>query len=111
MQENGLTDMEEINKKIQEKWNPLLLEGARFGDLQKVRLAISNNADISQFDKNGWSPLVWACSGGHLEIILYLLDYGVLSTYNNSKYYQSNEIGVETLSSEIHKKNELKSPL
>lgn len=87
--------MDEISKKIQDKWNPLLSEGARFGDIQKVKQAVQNNADISHSDKNGWTPLVWACSNGHLDIILYLIDCGVLTFYDNSKYYQTNEINID----------------
>lgn len=33
MQEGELQDIDEITKKIQDKWNPLLGEGARFGDI------------------------------------------------------------------------------
>ena len=111
MQEGELQDIDEITKKIQDKWNPLLSEGARFGDIQKVKQAVQNNADISNYDKNNWTPLVWACANGHLEIVLYLIDCGVLTFYDNQKYYQNNQINVDSLTSGIYKKQNFKSPL
>ncbi len=40
MQEGEISEIDEITKKIQDKWNPLLIEGTWFGDIQKVRQAI-----------------------------------------------------------------------
>ena len=45
-------------------------------------MLVDAGADVNQPDEEGMTPLHWACSGGHLECAVYLVD--VAGAYPNS---------------------------
>ncbi|CAM9172377.1 unnamed protein product [Ectocarpus sp. 4 AP-2014] len=49
---------------------------ARAGKLQKVQDFIAKGGDVNKPDREHCSPLMWACWGGHVEIVKRLLDEG-----------------------------------
>lgn len=57
---------------IQDKWNPLLIQGCKENHTEKIKTALKNKAEINWRDKNGWDALVWACNNGSLDAVLLL---------------------------------------
>ena len=53
-----------------------LIDAARYGDLETVKLLIENGADIDAKDKDGYTVLMYASNNGNLEIIKYLVENG-----------------------------------
>ncbi len=53
-----------------------LLDGARDGALQKVRDLLANSADVNAQDSKGWTPLMFAASSAHTELVKLLLEAG-----------------------------------
>jgi len=53
-------------------WNQQLLEGAEEGDLELMREALQNGADVN-IDKHGYSAFHFACINGDLEVIRFLI--------------------------------------
>jgi ankyrin repeat protein len=51
-----------------------LLDASKIGDLEKMKRAIENEADVNAKDEYGWTPLHWACYNGKVAIISFLLD-------------------------------------
>ncbi|CAM9944908.1 unnamed protein product, partial [Phaeothamnion confervicola] len=49
---------------------------ARAGKTAKVVDYISKGGDVNKLDREKCSPLMWACWGGHLEIVTKLLEHG-----------------------------------
>ena len=43
-----------------------------------IKLLIEKGADLNDQDKNGYTPLMWACKYNHTEIIELLLDKGAI---------------------------------
>jgi hypothetical protein len=60
--------------------NEKLLAAARGGDLEGVRVALENGADLEATDpKNKWTPLFWSTTGvtdGHFAAALFLISTG-----------------------------------
>ena len=48
-----------------------LIDAARYGDLETVKLLIENGAEIDAKDKDGYTVLMYASNNGNLEIIKY----------------------------------------
>jgi ankyrin repeat protein len=57
-------------------FNKMLMEGAREGDVDKVREALKNGADIASRDGDKSTPLHWSVFNGHLEEVKELLIWG-----------------------------------
>jgi hypothetical protein len=51
-----------------------LLKASANGDLAEVQLLLKRKADANFTDKRNWTPLMWAASQGHTEIVKLLLD-------------------------------------
>jgi len=63
-------------------------------------------------DKNGWNSLVWSSNNNYIEIVLYLIDCGILTFYDiNSKYYQIDQLNIDSLTNIVNRKQLFKSPL
>ena len=43
-----------------------------------IKLLLEKGANINIKDKNGYTPLMWACKYNHTEIIELLLDKGAI---------------------------------
>src|SRR5437016_3590998 len=52
-----------------------LIAAVQQGDIELVKQAIAEGADINERDQQGWSPLHWSAGGGNVEIIRCLLDH------------------------------------
>ena len=68
----GFTDAE---SRVQEA-NKKLLDAAKEGSLKDVREALLQGAELETTDKEGWTPLYWACASNHLAVATYLMVQG-----------------------------------
>ena len=64
-----------------------LKDAASNGDLNGVKLALEQGADIHEKDERGITPFLWASLNGHQEIVKYLLANGAnLKDINNEGF-------------------------
>lgn len=75
--ENGHKDMVKLLHQY-EKAGPdrELLDAARDGALQEVRDLLAHRANVNTQDGNGWTPLMFAVSSAHTELVKVLLQAG-----------------------------------
>lgn len=69
-------DHEQYLQSIRDKWNPMLVDGAKTGDVERIKLALKNGAQVTQKDRRGWDPLCWASCQGDLRVVEVLLEKG-----------------------------------
>jgi len=60
-------------KKLQELWSPLL-NAAKNGSLEIVKILIEAEADIEQPDVGNWTPLCWAVYKNRITTVEYLIE-------------------------------------
>eukprot|EP01043_Picozoa_sp_COSAG02_P050424 COSAG02_NODE_5182_length_4563_cov_4.094982_1_plen_167_part_10 len=56
--------------------DPALVVAARFGRTDITKMLVEADASLELRDSNGWTALIAAAIGGHLEIVQYLLRAG-----------------------------------
>jgi len=56
----------------------MLLDGARYGDLEDVAAALQAGAPVDSADANGRTALHMASANGHTEIVASLLSRGAV---------------------------------
>lgn len=71
------------------KINDLLIEAAKKGNLNTVKFALENGADISHRDIRGRTALYWAKILNHSEIVSYLVNRG--AQYTVSEFEREEE--------------------
>lgn len=54
-----------------------IFKAAAAGDLALVKQSAKSPAELSQSDKEGYTPLHWASLGGHTPVVQYLLTKGI----------------------------------
>lgn len=67
------------------KKNSRLLDGADEGNLDRVRIALENGADLNAKDFGGATALILASAKGHIEVVRFLLEEGADTTIQDKK--------------------------
>ncbi|VDI47163.1 Hypothetical predicted protein [Mytilus galloprovincialis] len=57
-----------------EDWNEKLIEVARKGSVEELKLCLANGANINYHQVSGWTALMLAAMGGHVEVSRLLLE-------------------------------------
>ena len=63
---------------IKDKWDPMLLSGAREDNMEMIILALKNGAQIGHSGPVGWDSLCWASNNGNPNMVAVLIDKGSL---------------------------------
>lgn len=63
--------------------NEFLLKSCKEGSLEDAEYYLSIHAQATCTDKDGWTPLVWAASNGHEQIVRLLIKYNACAQYLN----------------------------
>lgn len=58
----------------------ILLKAVEFGDVESVKLALDNGADVSAKTPTGWTPVMVAALAGHADIVSLLAEKGVFGS-------------------------------
>jgi ankyrin repeat protein len=61
-------------------------DAARAGDVDKVRDLMNDGADVNAPDERGFTPLLWAVYGGHLDAAELLIDKGADAAYKHPAF-------------------------
>lgn len=89
---------------IKDKWDPMLLSGAREDNMEMIILALKNGAQIGHSGPIGWDSLCWASNNGNAKMVAVLIEKGSLD-HDECKY-----IRLETESStQTNETNEVDS--
>ncbi|XP_067678573.1 ankyrin-1-like [Haliotis asinina] len=78
-------NMLDINSRGFQKMNPLM-NAALMGHREVIKLLVSKGADVLQLDLGGDNILHYACRGGHIETVEYILSQNMLDI--NSRGFQ-----------------------
>ena len=52
------------------------IQASRKGDVEKIEIFLKNGIDPNIKDEFEFSPLVWACRKGHINVVKLLIDSG-----------------------------------
>lgn len=72
----GSDPEEEEEQEDPEELGKALIKASGKGILEEVESLIKRKADVNYIDKKGWTPLTWASSQGHYDIVKLLTDKG-----------------------------------
>lgn len=75
-------DQDQYILNIKEKFNPMLILGAKENNTDKIKLALKNGAQINYRDRQNWDPLCWASCKGFLKVVEILIDKGAIDDPN-----------------------------
>lgn len=70
----------------QEIANDILLKAVEFGDMESVRFALDNGADMSAKARNGWTPVMIAALAGRADMVKLLAEKGALGPADEPLY-------------------------
>ncbi|KAL6729900.1 hypothetical protein Aduo_000909 [Ancylostoma duodenale] len=73
-----------VSENVEELSNPLH-EAARRGNLLFLKECIGNQVSVNSLDKSGSTALYWACHGGHVEVVKYLLQLPAVTISSQNK--------------------------
>jgi ankyrin repeat protein len=80
--------VDDVHEAIVPGWSPLIRLAATHGNVNIARVLIQYGADCNMKDNQGQTPLMYACLGGHFELVNLLLcngcDYQVKNKYNKT---------------------------
>ncbi|KXZ49766.1 hypothetical protein GPECTOR_19g217 [Gonium pectorale] len=76
--------MPSITGEVNPELVALLVDGARYGDMEDVDAALSQGVPVDSKDSMGRTALHMACANGHVEVITRLLEAGALTDVTNS---------------------------
>lgn len=80
----GLWDMKKENKNDKQLlWNFKLLDSARKKDIEGIKLALKNGANINHYDANGDTALIISVMKASYENVKYLVDHGANIFHKN----------------------------
>jgi ankyrin repeat protein len=69
-----------------------LINSAARGDLNSVKKYLTKGEDINQYDRHGWTPLIWAIYYNNYDVVKYLLDNkanpNAKTLYNSGSIYK-----------------------
>jgi Ankyrin repeats (3 copies) len=65
-------------------WEEYMLDGARYGDIEDVREALGNQADVNAPDTTGRTALHMAAANGHAAVVELLLANGANTEHANT---------------------------
>lgn len=69
-------------QRIIETYNPMLIEGSRDGNLDKVREAIKYGAEINSEDnEKKWTPIIWAACFDRVDVVRELISLDAASPF------------------------------
>lgn len=66
-----------------------LTRSATRGDLDGVKKYLSEGADINQYDKWGWTPVMWSVYYNYYNVVKYMLENGAIANARTQKAYGS----------------------
>lgn len=81
--------------------NSWLRRAAKFGETENMRRLIKQGAEIDCRDKEGWTPLHFACIGGSVDAVRLLLEHGAevnaRTTYGQTPLHWASASGYDPI--------------
>jgi len=79
-------------------WNRELLDAAKEGDVDGMRVALQNGADVNRRDEDGYTPFMEACSWGKLEEVRFIssvpgIDLNAVNGNGRSAFHSASASG------------------
>jgi len=62
-----------------------LIQAARLGHLEVVKIFVHHGADVNAASKKGWTSLMWSGEQGHVEVVRFLLQSGADKSLKNNR--------------------------